>query len=169
MFRQRENFVRNIELKHLEAEGKMIPTQTLSEGKILSKFTESGALALSILALFDIARHFIKVENIKAYSSGKNQRELALLDAIEENKSHLFAFLEQLPDNERNTAFAYIAENYFDDFQNQTQNLLYALAVLENKGLPGYAPENIQQKVSDKFDQSYLNMEKKLQQIDLNI
>ena len=135
------------------------------------QFGKNGSLFIGILALFGVAQHLMKVQDIKNYSAARNFDEFALQDAIDDNKNYLFGFLEQLPDKERNTAFAYIAENYFDDFQNQTKNLLYTLAVLEKPDLNNFYGnnQNIEQKTSDKFDKVYKNTETKIRHAGLNI
>ncbi|MBQ2312811.1 MAG: hypothetical protein II183_01455, partial [Elusimicrobiaceae bacterium] len=105
------------------------------------------------------------------YISNRNQAEFALQDALEDNKNNLYAFIEKLPENTRNTAFNYIAENYYDDFQNQTDNLLYALAVLEKSSLntTHKNQKNIEQKINTQLDKTYKNTEKKIKQDALNM
>ena len=166
IFKQRQDFVEDINLKRLENEGKLITADAFYNGTIVPTFTKTGIFALSFLALFDIAQRFVKEKNIKSYSSARNHNEMALQDAIDDNKNHLFAFLEQLPDKERNTAFAYIAENYYDNFKNQTENLLFALAVLEGPSLNNVSVDHqkVQQTASDKFDKIYPNVEQNFKQ-----
>ncbi len=166
MFKQRQDFVEDLNLKYLRNEGRLISTDELYTGKITPAFTKEGVFALSVLALFEIAQHFIKAKDIESYSSTMDYNNLALKDALEENHKHLYAFLEQLPDRERNAAFEYIAEDYFDNFQNQTDNLLYALAVLEGPSLNNVSGnlQKTQQTASDKFDKIYPNIEKTFKQ-----
>ncbi|MBO4707223.1 MAG: hypothetical protein J5594_01525 [Elusimicrobiaceae bacterium] len=174
LYNQITTFQRQVEdmnLKNLENEGRMQTVNKLCAGKEINTFTKSGALFLGVLALIDITQHLIKVNDIKSYTVNRNRQELALIDAIEENNNNLFAFLEQLPDKLRNTAFSYIAENHFDDFQNQTKDLLYALAVLEKSSLntTHKNQKNIEQQVNIQFDKIYKNTEKKIKQDALNI
>lgn len=171
LLKQRIDFVEDINLRHLENEGRMITTDAFYSGKITPTFTRTGVFALSMLALFDIAQHLMKVQNIKNYSAARNFDEFALQDALEDNKNNLYAFIEKLPENTRNTAFNYIAENYYDDFQNQTDNLLYALAVLEKSSLntTHKNQKNIEQQVNNQLDKTYKNTEKKIKQDALNM
>ena len=166
IFKQRTDFVEDLNLKFLENEGRKITTDALYKGKIVPMFTESGAIALTVLALFDAVQHLMKVQDIKAYSAARNLDALALQDALEENKYNLYAFLEQLPDKAKDAAFEYIAEDYFDNFQNQTGDLLLALEALEKSSLNNVpeTKQEMEQKVSDKFDKIYPNTEKSFKQ-----
>ena len=149
--------VEDMNLRNLENEGRMQTVNDLCAGKKINTFAKNGALFFGVLALVATMQHLIKVNDIKSYTINRNRQELALQDAIEENRNNLFALLEQLPDKARNAAFSYIAENYFDDFQNQTENLLYALAVLEKSSSATLTSENIQQKIDIELNKYYQN------------
>ncbi len=135
------------------------------------EFGKNGSLFVGVLALFGAAQHLMKVSDIKANISNRNQAEFALQDALEDNKNNLYAFLEQLPNKTRNDALAYISENHFDEFQNQTDNLLYALAVLEKSSLNATHKnqKDIEQQVNNQFDKTYKNTEKKIKHDALNM
>ncbi|MBO7604929.1 MAG: hypothetical protein J6S61_00485 [Elusimicrobiaceae bacterium] len=138
----------------------------------IRKFAQNGALFAGVLALFSIGKNIKKANNIKTNMSNRNQAQFALQNALEENKYNLYAFLEQLPDNAQDAAFEYIAEDYFDDFQNQTKNILYALAVLETPSSKKASTDNqkeIRQQVDKQFDIFYNNADKKFKQVPLNI
>ena len=161
-----ESKVDDLGIECSKAAGKL---EAYNKWPLVTKFTENGGLFVATIALFSLADHLIKVNDIKTSMASKNKAGFALLDTIDDNRNNLYALLEQLPDNMKDVAFNHIAENYFDDFQNQTKNVLYALAILEKPSLLNYTPENNQQKVSDKFDKLYQNAERELEQSVLNI
>ena len=164
-----QNKVEDLNIRNLENNAKMSTLEAVATGRRVRQFTKNGGLFVGIMALFSITQNLIKAHDVRTYMASRNQEELILQDILEENKDNLFAFLEQLPDNTKDITFNYIAENYFDNFQNQTKNLLFALTVLERTSQGSCYMENPQQKVTEQFDRSYQNTQRKMQQNSLNI
>ena len=158
--------VDDLGIKYFRAAGRLETYQKWPDGR---RFAENGGLFIGVLALFAIAGNIMKAKDIGTHMSNRTHIGFLLQDILEDNKNNLYALIEQLPNDTRDAAFAYIAENYFDDFQIQTENLLLALATLERSSSPASNSEHIQQQFDANFNQSYRNSERQVQQIILNM
>ena len=153
-------------IKYIESEAKKQTIDNFFLGKSLPQFTKKGGLFIGIIGVFVLADKIIATEKLKKQQTMKIQNVNNLQDMLADNKDNLYAVLELLP-VERKTVFNYIAESYFPDFEEQTNNLLFALALIEDKEESLH--QKAEQKIKQNIDNSYKAAEQKLQKLNLHL
>ena len=153
--------------KYAESRAKKETIDKYFLGKPLIEFTKKGGLFIGILGAIYLAEEYMKNIATKRQVGVRNNNDNMLKDMLADNSNNLFQFIEILPEKAKESAFTYIAENYYDEFSTQATNLIFSLAMLEKvnnqeSSLPTETDTEVNQEFEQYFDKNYKIVEEQI-------
>ena len=146
--------------KYAESQAKKETIDRYFLGEPFVQFTKKGGLFIAILGAIYLADRYMKNINTKQQITARNNTENIIQDMLSDNTDNLFTVLESLPEKAQKSAFNYIAEDYYDKFSAQAADLIFALAMLDNKdnqksSTPAGTDTKMNQEFEQYFDKNY--------------
>ncbi len=150
----------DLSFKYAESRAKKETIDRYFMGEPFVQFTKKGGLFIAILGGMYLADRYMKSISTKQQVTARNNMENIIQDMLSDNTDNLFSVLEALPEKAKESAFNYIAEDYYDNFAVQAEDLIFALAMLDNtdnqnSSKPAATDTEVNQEFEQYFDKNY--------------